>query len=111
MKYTIYQIPFPNNKKEEEIYCKYAFTSLDRLKKRGEYVHIENYKSVYSGDINTKNFTDIIEVLEEIFKIFNLNHPEDFHGHSLSVSDIVKIDNKYYFCDSFGWKEVELKLI
>lgn len=107
MKYTILQIPFPENKKEEEIYCKYAFTSLDYLKRRGDNIHPEIYKTIYSGEINTKQFTDVIGVLEELFKIFNINHPEDFRGHSLSVSDIVKLGNKYYFCDSYGWKEIE----
>lgn len=111
MKYTILQIPFPNNKQEEEIYCKYAFTPLDFLKNRGDDIHPEIYKTVYSGEINTKKFTNVIDVLEEIFKIFNINHLEDFRGHSLSVSDIVKLDDKYYFCDSHGWEEVEFKLI
>jgi len=38
--------------------------------------------------------------------IFNNHHPQNFHGHSLSVSDIVKFDNDYFFVDSFGFKEV-----
>jgi len=111
MKYTILQIPFPNNKKDEEIYCKYAFTSLDFLRRLGDDIHPEIYKTVYSGEINTKNFSNVTGVLEELFRIFNIEHPEDFRGHSLSVSDIVKLNDKYYFCDSYSWEEVEFKLI
>lgn len=56
------------------------------------------------------------ETLEDIFEIFNLHHPEDFNGHSLSVSDIVQIINEpdkeedgFYFCDSFGWRKLNIK--
>lgn len=37
---------------------------------------------------------------------FNICHPADYKGHSLSVSDIVSIDGKEFFCDSIGWLEV-----
>ena len=40
--------------------------------------------------------------------MLNINHPINYKGHSLSVSDICEIDNKYYFCDSFGWKEINI---
>lgn len=102
MKYTIYQIRFPKNKVEENAYMKYAFRGLDDI----DAVKFNLYSKVYTGDINS--FMGVYDVLEEIFKIFNLSHPENFKGHSLSVSDIVKIDNKYYYCDSFGWKEVNI---
>lgn len=42
--------------------------------------------------------------LEDVFEMFNLNRPQDFRGHSLSVSDIVYMDGKYFYCDSFGWQ-------
>jgi hypothetical protein len=35
-----------------------------------------------------------------------MSHPSDFRGHSLSVSDVVYLDGKYYYCDSFGYKEL-----
>lgn len=39
---------------------------------------------------------------------FNLAHPADFIGHSMSVSDIICYPelNEYYFCDSFGFAKV-----
>lgn len=61
------------------------------------------YKEVWSGNLECEN-------LDNIFMLFNVKHPKDFKGHSLSVSDIIQvIDSKseingYYYCDSFGWK-------
>jgi hypothetical protein len=66
----------------------------------------EDYEEVYSGEIAQKN------CLDELFKMFNLEHPADFTGHSLSVSDVIAIKTErnhywyYYYCDSFGWQEV-----
>lgn len=67
------------------------------------------YDEVWSGELK-----DGWKTLEGIFDIFNLNHPKDFHGHSLSVSDIVQIidepdkeEDGFYFCDSFGWKKLD----
>lgn len=40
--------------------------------------------------------------------LFDEETPEDFTGHSMSVSDIVETpDGKLWFCDSMGWREVE----
>jgi hypothetical protein len=44
--------------------------------------------------------------LERLFIMFNLNHPADFRGHSLSVSDVVAIEGKHYYCDSIGFVEL-----
>ena len=49
-----------------------------------------------------------MKVLEELFYIFNMAHPEDYQGRSLSVSDIVKLNDEYYFCQSAGWKKVKV---
>lgn len=40
--------------------------------------------------------------------LFDEETPEDFTGHSMSVSDIVETpDGKFWFCDSMGWREVQ----
>lgn len=49
---------------------------------------------------------EVYSLLNKIFEEFNLYHPADFKGHSLSVSDIVVVDKVSYFCDSFGWKKL-----
>ena len=45
--------------------------------------------------------------LDDLFYIFNMQHPADFKGHSLSVSDVVKTPDGYFFCDSFGWVKLD----
>ena len=86
-----------------------AFMAYDWL----EEFDFSIYDEVWSGKTPYKWKT-----LEGIFEIFNLFHPENFHGHSLSVSDIVQIvepdtddvteEAGYYYCDRFGWKKLEL---
>lgn len=66
-------------------------------------VRREDYACVYAFDLESS--VDI--TLDDIYEIFNLRIPSDFKGHSLSVSDVVRVDNKYYYCDSFGWKELD----
>lgn len=62
------------------------------------------YNKVYDGEICSKG--NIMATLEDLFVIFNMSFPSDFRGHSLSVSDVVYLDGKYYYCDSFGYKEL-----
>jgi len=102
MKYTIYQIRIPKTVDEENIFTKYAYRSYDSIDK----INFDLYDNIYSGEINTSD--DPIVVLEDLFKIFNIKHPKDYKGRSLSVSDIVKLDNKYYYCDSLGWTNVKI---
>ena len=101
MNIKIYQI-----KRIEDLQIKFLFTSIDLLKNGVSDVNINNYDLVYDNDVELKSDA-IPSMLEEIFRIFNVNHPEDFKGHSLSVSDIVEIDNKRYFCDNYGWVKLD----
>ena len=57
------------------------------------------YKTTWEGDIGT---TD----LQEIFKIFNMEHPKDFKGRSLSCGDIVETPSGKYACMSCSWKKL-----
>lgn len=51
-----------------------------------------------------------VNTLEGIFALFNVGRPDNFKGHSLSVSDIVELSegnkSEYYYCDSFGWEMI-----
>lgn len=71
-------------------------------------IDLYDYNEVANGEIVSD---DVETALEELFTIFNVRHPKDFHGHSLSVSDIVKIDDTYYYCDSLGWKKLSSEVI
>ena len=48
------------------------------------------------------------EVLEELFQMFNLSRPQDFEGHSLSVSDVIALKRNgevsVHYVDSIGFK-------
>lgn len=72
----------------------------------------DNYKKVFEGDLepnrNTKRKVNPNIALNYLFEIFNTHHPKAFKGRSLCVSDIVKLQNKYYHCQSIGWKEIQL---
>lgn len=92
MKYIIYQ------PKEVTFYSFQVDESVTDYKK-------DTFKKVYSGDIEVDR---IKPTLERLFAQFNLNHPKDFKGHSLSTGDIVTLGKKSYICDIFGWKEINL---
>ena len=86
----------------------YRFEGLDLLKSRDLLVERDNYNFVY-----TEPFTQYAsqrDRFEEIWERFNNDHPADFKGHSLSVSDIVAIKQNgvvtYHYCDSYDFKEL-----
>lgn len=106
MKYKVLQIPFPETEEEKKIFSKYAYKHLDWI----DMVHSEYYKETYEGNLKTSS-TDVMDILEELFTELNVNHPVDYKGHSLSVSDIIVIDNHYYYCDAYGWKEVDFNIL
>ena len=81
------------------------FTALDRLKGTPS---PDNYDTIYTGPVVCEQSQ--MATLERLYEIFNLNHPGDFTGHSLSVSDIVAIKQdgvvSYHYCDSIGFQEL-----
>ena len=80
------------------------FMNFDYLETKGIAVSRENYDLVYTAPLEEGTS------LEDIYVRFNLDHPKDFRGHSLSVSDVVvlhqKGENTFHFVDSVGYKEV-----
>lgn len=96
--FAIYQL------KDGEETRDYRFEPLDRLRAVGLDVQRDNYELVYSAPLADG------ESLEDIYRRFNIDHPADFTGHSLSVSDIVVLRNgdteTAHYCDSFGFTEV-----
>lgn len=91
------------------------FISYGMLDSQGEKPDIKNYDSIYSGKMEQS------VTLENIYQEFNINPPEDFKGHSLSMSDIIVVEaaGAYTanYVDTFGYtncpdfaKQHELKL-
>lgn len=82
------------------------FWSYDDAIKKFHNVNINDYDIIYSGEIDDTNIES--SLLDQIFRIFNIERPQDFRGHSLSVSDIIYIKGKgFYYVDDYGFKKLE----
>ena len=96
--FSIYQLKSGNETLD------YRFEPLDAIRNNGLSVKPENYEQVYTAPLTEK------DSLESIYTRFNIDHPADFKGHSLSVSDIVVLhqDGKdtAHYCDRFGFSQV-----
>ena len=80
------------------------FIRFESFERNDGKVRMDHYNKVYEGHVMSGKHHNAL--LEELFQKFNLDRPEDFRGHSLSMSDIVKLNDKLYYCDSIGWVEV-----
>lgn len=67
---------------------------------------LESYKIVHKGILKCEGSD--IAALEELFCKYNIAHPAGYRGRSLSVSDVVKLNDKYYYCQPFGWEEIPI---
>ena len=80
------------------------FEPYDRLIATGHSVDAENYDLIYTAEL-TPDMT-----LGSIWETFNIDHPKDFKGHSLSVSDIVVLhqngQDTAHYVDSIGYQQV-----
>lgn len=96
--FEIYQI------KDDDKFHGIRFANYSDLEKQKITPNISDYELVYTGSI-LKNDT-----LDSIYDEFNNDHPIDFTGHSLSVSDVIVLkenDNvSINFVDSVGFKEL-----
>ena len=97
-RYGIYQL------KDSEEIRDIRFMDMDYLERDGIPVSRENYTLVYIGELKEGMS------LEDIYIKFNTDHPADFTGHSLSVSDVVVLhqdgENTSHYVDSVGFKEI-----
>lgn len=85
------------------------FEPYKRLTEHGNKVDFNNYDKVYEGSnlILPSNNGEPDSKLEAVYMKFNLDHPDDFKGHSLSVSDVVVMDEKAFYVDSVGFKPLK----
>ena len=86
------------------------FASMRELHRRGKTPDPEHYEVTYYADLPAM-WQDVPnnEILEELFQMFN-SRPQDFEGHSLSVSDVIALkrngDVSVHYVDSIGFKEL-----
>lgn len=97
-RYGIYQITDDSPGRE------YEFMDLNFIERHGYQVKKEDYELIYSD----KMFYG--DTLDSLYEKFNIAHPADYTGHSLSVSDIVVLNEngnvKAYFVDSISFREL-----
>ena len=79
--YAIYQLKQTDETRD------LRFEPLVRLQLNGMTVDRSNYECVYTAPLHGK--TPTYNLLHELYEQFNLDHPADFKGHSMSVSDVV----------------------
>ncbi len=81
-----------------------CFESYDRLKAAGHEVRRSNYELVYSAELSPGIG------LEDIYTRFNISRPDDFKGHSLSISDVIVVrrdgTDTAHYVDPVGYKDV-----
>lgn len=84
------------------------FEPMDRLESAGLAVERGNYDIVYTGGLTDTGST--VDRLGALWDRFNNDHPADFRGHSLSVSDIIALKQNgavsCHYVDSFGFKKL-----
>lgn len=98
---TIFQI---NTDKDTDRVCFLGTSGLNTIRKE---IKPETYDKVWEGDVS-------YNTLEDLFYMFNYNHPVGYSGRSMSVSDIVRIQGEgdepeYWFCDNFGFKQIDFE--
>lgn len=95
--FTIYQL-------KDDVPVDYHFRSLERLQENGLAVDPANYEKIYTAPLTPGMG------LERIFEKFNFDRPEDFKGHSLSVSDVVVLHQNgkdtAHYTDSIGFVDI-----
>ena len=96
--FSIYQL------RQGEDTRKFRFEAYDYLAAKGYAADMADYEFVYTAELLPGTS------LEDIYTRFNVNHPQDFKGHSLSVSDVVVLhqngQDTAYYVDSIGFKEL-----
>ena len=98
-RFSLYQIEW-NNPSARHL----AYASHKELEQQGQPIDSRNYTFVYSGALSPG------DTLDSIYERFNLQHPADFRGHSLSVSDVIVLhqngQDQAFYVDSFGFEQV-----
>ena len=86
----------------------YRFMNYDYLQSKGVTPERGGYDAIYTGGV--MDYGNARTNLDMIYQRFNVDHPADFKGHSLSVSDIVALKQNgvvsCHYVDSIGFREL-----
>ena len=86
------------------------FETLEELAARGEKPDFSRYEKIYEGNesmLDLHSGKKTLDKLEAIFEKFNIARPDDFMGHSLSISDVVVMNDKAYYVDEIGFQPLK----
>ena len=88
-----------------------APTTMRYLEKQNIAPSIDNYEILYRGNLPTgKRSVPQAELLEQLYQKFNCAQPMDYHGHSMSVSDVILLNQagkiSAHYVDSIGFREL-----
>lgn len=101
--YAILQLRYDDGYRDE------YFASYRNLKRAGKEPDIDHYEVVYTAPLLP--YQDQSTMLEQMYEKFNVDRPEDFHGHSLSVSDVILLRESgsvsAHYVDSIGFTALE----
>lgn len=84
--------------------CSYAFRPWKEAESK---FTISDYTCRYHIYAENSEF-----MLDDVFHKFNVDWPSDFKGHSLSISDLVRVrdyeedTDSWFYCDDKGWKDI-----
>lgn len=104
MNIRIYQV---NMKRDTNNVAFMRYELLEKLQ-GSQSVDSKIYDKVFDGEVDC-------QTLEDVYQMFNLNHPEGYKDRSLSVSDVVEVmedpmhPHCFYFCDSIGFKSIDFE--
>lgn len=100
--YKIYQLDAYN---ENVIKDHRMYESWEMLNRTAGF-NFHQYKLVWEDEIEDSDDSVDEAILDELFYEFNIAHPKNYHGRSMSVSDVVVLNGTMYYCDSFGWQKI-----
>ena len=107
-RFGIYQL-----REDDEKSRNFRFASLEELQSLGLDVERANYELVHTAPFpeRIEYLTDRYPVLDRIYEIYNVNHPTDYTGSSVSVSDVIVLryngDISSHYVDTLGFVEID----
>lgn len=107
-KFRIYQLEFGNDIQPKP----FAFAGLEALHKAGyEQPPAAQYRLVYDGTLFCSIERSDTNILEQLYCHYNDDIPADYHGRSVSPSDVIELydgqGRRYFYRDLAGFAEVK----
>ena len=99
--YAIWQI------KQGEQYRGVRFFQYDEAIKVKSDLNLSDYEQVYDELGVWHEDENSGKALEDIYKIYQYSLPADYKGHSISVSDVIQLDNEFYYVEPTGFKKLD----